>query len=198
MDNEKETNSTAPMENNKNKKGLFSKISKNFAEGAKFVGSKLSGAASSIGGKLSEAASSIKDGIESAKAEKELEQSIVNIFNASAQKFTMVVPGDKTKYIKLYAQINYNERTLTIYGDRKNLSSNVYFVDEIGQKFVVTLLRLHQTINITLNNVVYPKDVSVVEYTLYSDAETKKEMQTIINNNQINIIDSTITKSDIG
>ena len=32
----------------------------------------------------------------------------------------------------------------------------------------------------------------------FTPAETKKEMQTIINNNQINIIDSTITKSDIG
>lgn len=187
MDNNKENGKSTESMDNKEKKGFFSKITKKVAAGAKFFGDK-----------IGEAASNIKDSIESAKAEKEQEQSIINVFNASAQKFTMVVPGDKTKYVKLYAQVNYTEKTLTIYGANKNLNTNVYFVDEVGQKFVVTLLRLHQTVDITLNNVVYPREVSVVEYNLYSDAETKKEMQTIINNHQINIVDSTITKSDIG
>lgn len=52
--------------------------------------------------------------------------------------------------------------------------------------------------DITVNNTVYPRNVSVVEYRLSADDETKKQMQTIINNNQINIVDSTITKSNIG
>lgn len=187
MDINKENGKSTESMDNKEKKGFFSKLGKNIVDGAKFVGNK-----------IGEVTSNIKSNIESVKAEKELEQSIINVFNASAQKFTMVVPGDKTKYVKLYAQVNYTEKTLTIYGANKNLNSNVYFVDEVGQKFVVTLLRLHQTVDITFNSVVYPREVSVVEYNLYSDAETKREMQTIINNNQINIVDSTITKSDIG
>ena len=110
----------------------------------------------------------------------------------------MVVPSEKTKFIKLFGQINYSEKTLTFYGDIANLNTNVYFIDEANQKFEISLIRLKQSMDITVNNTVYPRNVSVVEYKLSADDETKKQMQTIINNNQINIVDSTITKSNIG
>lgn len=166
-------------EHKSDKKGFFSKLGKGIVAGAKFVGKK-----------LEEGVDKIKENIEESKAEKALENSIVQQFNSSALKFTMVVPAEKTKFIKLFGQINYSEKTLTFYGDIANLTTNVYFIDEANQKFEISLIRLKQSMDITVNNTVYPRNVSVVEYKLSADDETKKQMQTIINNNQINIVDS--------
>lgn len=185
MEEKKENNNQKEL--NEGNKGFFSKIGKGIVFGAKFVGKK-----------IGEAADSVKENIEQAKAEKKLETAIAQQFNLSALKFTMVIPGEKTKFVKLYAQINYTEKTLTFYGEVANLTPNVYFIDEASQKFEVSLIRLKQSLDITVNNIVYPRTVSVVEYKLTADEETKKQMQTIINNNQINIVDSTITKSNVG
>lgn len=183
----KEKDIISQEEHKSDKKGFFSKLGKGIVAGAKFVGKK-----------LEEGVDKIKENIEESKAEKALENSIIQQFNSSALKFTMVVPSEKTKFIKLFGQINYSEKTLTFYGDIANLNTNVYFIDEANQKFEISLIRLKQSMDITVNNTVYPRNVSVVEYKLSADDETKKQMQTIINNNQINIVDSTITKSNIG
>ena len=174
-------------EHKSDKNGFFSKLGKGMVAGAKFVGKK-----------IEEGVDKIKENIEENKAEKALENSIVQQFNSSAIKFTMVVPAEKTKYIKLCGQINYSEKSLTFYGDIADLTTNAYFIDDANQKFEISLIRLKQSMDITVNNTVYPRNVSVVEYKLSDDDETKKQMQTIINNNQINIVDSTITKSNIG
>lgn len=78
-------------EHKSDKKGFFSKLGKGIVAGAKFVGKK-----------LEEGVDKIKENIEESKAEKALENSIIQQFNASALKFTMVVPSEKTKFIKLF------------------------------------------------------------------------------------------------
>lgn len=184
MEEQKKVNTEEPQEE---KGGFFSKFKKGVVAGAKFVG-----------GKLEKAANSIKSSIDEAKAKKALEETIVQQFNSKASSFVMVIPGSKEKYTKVFARIDYDAKTITLLGKIETITREVYFIDSAKQKFEVKLIRLNQSMDFTVENVVHSRDVTVIEYRLSADEETKKQMQTFITNNSITITDSVINKSDIG
>ena len=173
-------------EQKQGKESIFSKMKKGIITGVKFVGEK-----------VVQAGDSIKNSIEEAKAKKALEEAIVQQFNSKALPFVMVTPGPKEKCSKVYAQIDYNVKTITLLGKIDTITRDVFFIDQANQKFESNLIRLNQSMDFTVDNVVHSRDVTVIEYRLSADEETKKQMQTIINNS-ISITDSVINKSDIG
>lgn len=180
-------------ETSKDKRGnTFNKI----FSAATIIGKKAVEGASFVADKINKGAEIIKDKIDDVAAEKELQKKIEQQFNAMAIKYSAIIPGEKTKRISVLLQTNYDKKTLSLYGENKAISNNCYFIDSTNQKFTIQLIRQGQTTEITVNGTAYVKPITVFEYAITNDDETKKEMQTIINN--ISITDSTITKSNIG
>ena len=159
--------------------GLFDKAKSGITTGVKVIGKGVKTAVKTVG----DVVTTIKDDVVETKAEKELRAKLVQQFNSSAHKFTMVLPGEELKLIEIYAQVNFTVKTLTLFEEVENLTSQAYFIDEENRKFEIRIIRLNQSMDIMMDNIVYPSSVSVIEYNLIDDDETKQQMQSIIDNN---------------
>lgn len=145
---------------------------------------------------VSDVVTTIKDDVADARAERALNAQLTQQFNLSAFRFTMVDPtGEQTALSDVYAQVNYGAKTLTFFGELANLSPLVYFVDCNYVKFEVALIRVKQTLDIVMNNTVYPSEATVVEYRLVDDADTRMQMKSIVGNRQSAAEEETISKS---
>lgn len=120
------------------------------------------------------------------------------MFNSESTKISLVIPDKKEKVRPINARIDYDKKVITIYGDLNQINTNCFFVDKFNQKFNISLIRLDQVIDLTLDSTVFKRKVTVIEFILKNDEDTKRQMQTIINNNQITIENSVIKKSNIG
>ena len=144
------------------KKGFFGKVKDNISTGAKAIKK----GAVNVGEK-------IKDKIDKRKEVKELEQSLVDIFNSNSTKLKMVLPGDKTKTFIISVRIDYEAQTITIYGENEKVKKGNYFIDKRGQKFNIKLIREKQNIELKLENVAYIRPCIVIEYSIENDDITK-------------------------
>ena len=168
-------------------KSVFSKIGKGFISGAKKVGSGISSGIEKA-----------KNNIEEHNREKELERSLEEEFNKNTTKLNLVIPNDKkNKVIKLNCKIDYDLKTIAFYGERTDINTNCFFIDHLNQKYAFVLIRMTQSVDIEIDSTIYRRKVTVVEFKIEDDENTKNQMQTIINNN-ITINDSVIKKSNIG
>ena len=141
-------------------------------KGAKFVGQK-----------IGDVAVTIRDDVAEAKAERELTAEIKQQFNSSATKFIMVTPGEPVKLTDIYAQVDEEEKTLVILEDIPNITNDFYFVDGEYRVYEIRLIKLKQEVDLHINNVICPRTVTLIEYELNDDEETKDQMQAIIYNN---------------
>ena len=151
---------------------LFGKAKKGIVTGVKFIGKVVSGTVVTV-----------KNNVKETLNERELHDKISEQFNLTALPFTMVIPEENQKLVKLFAQVDSDKKTLTFLGDVAHLTPYVYFVDDAYCKLEINLIRVRQPIDITIDNVVYPRTVTVIEYSMSNDDETKKQMQAIVNNN---------------
>lgn len=168
-------------------KGFFGKIGSGLKTGIKSVGEK-------IGDGIKKVQSNIDEHFE----QKQIEKSLEELFNLEATKISLVIIGKKEKVMNVYGKIDYEKKVITIYGENNQLTKECFFIDKHNQKYNISLIRLNQSIELTLESVVYKRLVTVIEFILKDDEDTKKQMQTIINNNQIKIENSVINKSNIG
>ncbi len=190
----KDKNDTINNETTENDSLSFSKKLGNVFEKTKAkVGTFVKDGFEKVKGK----ASDIKNKIEDSNDAKKLEKAIEIKFNSEAISYKVIVPDEKIKMISVYAKTDYSNKQLTLIGEVTGLT-NSYFVDSQNQKFVVKLIRQNQTTNITIDNVEYTRKATIIDFELYSDNETKKQVQQIVYDNSIHITDSKINKADIG
>lgn len=151
-----------------------------------------------IGDKIEKGYEKVKSNINEHLEQKEIEKRLEELFNSKSTKISLVIPDKKEKIIPLNARIDYDKKVITIYGDLNHLNTNCFFIDKFNQKYSISLIRLDQVIELTLDSTVYKRKVTAIEFVFKNDEETKRQMQTIINNNQITIENSVINKSSIG
>lgn len=190
MDNEKLKQNEQDDEGEKTEqkgKGFLGKIGSGLKAGTKFIGEQ-----------IEKGYEKVKSNIDEHFEQKELEKRLEELFNSESTKISLVIPDKKEKVRPINARIDYDKKVITIYGDLNQLNTNCFFVDKFNQKFNILLIRLDQVIELTLDSTVFKRKVTVIEFILKNDEETKRQMQTIINNNQITIENSVIKKSNIG
>ena len=170
---------------------IIDKAKNGIKTGVKYIGK----GAQFVGKAVSDAFTTIMDDISEARAEKTLNEKLLQKFNLSAQRLAMVTTGDNPQLTTVYAQVDVKAKTLTLFGEIENLSSKIFFIDEEYRKLEIVLIRLRQTTDIILDNVIYPSPVTVVEYRQYDDEETKKRMSIIVNNGEVPPIDEIISKN---
>ena len=151
---------------------IFNKAKNGIVTGVKFIGKVVSGTVVTV-----------KNSVKETLSEKEIHAKASEQFNTSAIEFTMVTPGKQLKFTKIFAQVDYDKMTLTLLGDVAHLTSNIYFVDETYRKYVIDLIKVKQSMDITIDNVVYPRTTTVIDYSLIDDEETKYRMKNILSNN---------------
>lgn len=159
--------------------GLLDKAKNGIKTGVEYIGK----GAKYVGQKITDVAVTIKDDFNEAKAERELTAEIKQQFNASATKFIMVTPGEHVKLTDIYAQVDEEEKTLVILEDIPNITNEFYFVDGEYRAYEIRLIKLKQEVDLHINNVICPRTVTLIEYELNDDEETKNQMQAIIYNN---------------
>ena len=135
--------------------GLFDKAKDGIVKGVKFIGKT-----------VSDVVTTIRDDVAETRAEKTLQDRLSQQFNLSAQKFTMIVSGEEIKQADVYAQVDYEASTLTFLGEVKGLNSQAYFIDEMNRRLEILLIKLKQTMDIIIDNTVYPSSVTVVNFRL--------------------------------
>lgn len=162
------------------------------------IGSRVKAGTKFIGKKIEEGYEKVKSSIDEHSEQKELEKRLEELFNSESTKISLVIPDKKEKVRPINARIDYDKKVITIYGDLNQINTNCFFVDKFNQKFNISLIRLDQVIELTLDSTVFKRKVAVIEFILKNDEDTKRQMQTIINNNQITIENSVIKKSNIG
>lgn len=175
------------VKNAQKDKGLLGKIGNSLKAGTKFIGEQ-----------IEKGYEKVKSNIDEHLEQKELEKRLEELFNSESTKISLVLPDKKEKIRSINARIDYDKKVITIYGDLNQINTNCFFVDKFNQKFNISLIRLDQVIELTLDSTVFKRKVTVIEFILKNDEDTKRQMQTIINNNQITIENSVIKKSNIG
>lgn len=134
---------------------------------------------------------------EEKKLQKLLELDLEKAFLANCLEYKVVTEMDKKAYVKKVDAItDYDKKTLTLYGEVDKLV-NSYFVDKQNQKFVIKMIRQKQSISLTVNDIIYTRPVTIIDFNLFNDEKTKQEIIKIVNNS-IQITDSKIIKSSIG
>ena len=159
---------------------LFDKAKDGIKTGVKYIEK----GAKYVGNKVGEVVTTIKEDIEDTKAEKVLNEKLTQQFNLNARQFTMVIPGENIKLKSIYGRVKITDTSLTFLGEVRNLTPEVYFIDEDYKKYEISLLKLKQSMDIVIDNVIHPCTVSVVEYHLVDDIETVNQMKELIENNQ--------------
>ena len=86
---------------------------------------------------------------------------------------------------------------LTLYGEDCRVHKGCVFVDRSRQVFKITLIQLNQSVDVLFNGEVYNREATIIQLSIENDEDKKQEAQTIINNTNINIVDSTIKKSNL-
>lgn len=175
------------VKNAQKDKGLLGKIGNSLKAGTKFIGEQ-----------IEKGYEKVKSNINEHLEQKELEKRLEELFNSESTKISLVLPDKKEKIRSINARIDYDKKVITIYGDLNQINTNCFFVDKFNQKFNISLIRLDQVIELTLDSTVFKRKVTVIEFILKNDEDTKRQMKTIINNNQITIENSVIKKSNIG
>lgn len=175
------------VKNAQKDKGILGKIGNSLKAGTKFIGEQ-----------IEKGYEKVKSNINEHLEQKELEKRLEELFNSESTKISLVLPDKKEKIRSINARIDYDKKVITIYGDLNQINTNCFFVDKFNQKFNISLIRLDQVIELTLDSTVFKRKVTVIEFILKNDEDTKRQMQTIINNNQITIENSVIKKSNIG
>lgn len=176
-------------------------VEKTSQKGNAFLGkivSRVKAGTKFIGEKIKKGYEKVKSSIDEHSEQKELEKRLEELFNSESTKISLVIPDKKEKVRPINARIDYDKKIITIYGDLNQINTNCFFVDKFNQKFNISLIRLDQVIELTLDSTVFKRKVTVIEFILKNDEDTKRQMQTIINNNQITIENSVIKKSNIG
>jgi len=176
-------------------------VEKTSQKGNAFLGkivSRVKAGTKFIGEKIEKGYEKVKSSIDEHSEQKELEKRLEELFNSESTKISLVIPDKKEKVRPINARIDYDKKVITIYGDLNQINTNCFFVDKFNQKFNISLIRLDQVIELTLDSTVFKRKVTVIEFILKNDEDTKRQMQTIINNNQITIENSVIKKSNIG
>ncbi len=176
-------------------------VEKTSQKGNAFLGkivSRVKAGTKFIGEKIKKGYEKVKSSIDEHSEQKELEKRLEELFNSESTKILLVIPDKKEKVRPINARIDYDKKIITIYGDLNQINTNCFFVDKFNQKFNISLIRLDQVIELTLDSTVFKRKVTVIEFILKNDEDTKRQMQTIINNNQITIENSVIKKSNIG
>ena len=56
-------------------------------------------------------------------------------------------------------RVDYDQKTITVYGKPKQINKDVYFIDELNQKFNIHQIRLNQNILLVLDGIEYNKSV---------------------------------------
>ena len=129
-------------------------------------------------------------------AEKELNQTLENLFYKQSIELIAVVSNKLDKGKKIKGVIDYDKKTITFYGDLKWITADYIFIDEHKQTFSIKQIRSNQYVKLNLNSIEYTRPITIVEYLLKSDEKTQSEMKTIVNNVAVN--NSNIFKSNLG
>lgn len=140
----------------------------------------------------------IKHSIDEKGEAKKLEKDIELTFNKKALIFDLIIPGGtKSQKKKIYAQINYDTKRITLFGI-VTINPNMYFVDSNKFKFSVDLVRANSIVEIQIGETIYKRPSTDIEFSIKKDAETIKQVTTIIDNS-ISIGDNVdISKTKIG
>lgn len=170
----------------KETKSFFGKFGDALKKGAKFVGDN-----------INKGVENVRNSINEHQKQKEIEAKLKEKFNIGTVKLILIIPEKKNKAVSVNSRIDYDKKTISLYGENSDLKPSCFFVDKLNQKYVISVIRLSQKIELEVDSIVYKRSITVVEFVLCNDYETKNQMQTIINN-QISIENSVINKSDIG